>query len=110
MVNIFIENLHPKIALHLQLQCVTTFYEVIENGLTIEKALIVEGVIKIYKDQKYNNQTSNKKPKYWSKNKNVVNDGVTNNKRVQNIQNTPSHNSQQQGTSKTITIPQGKGK
>lgn len=52
MVNIFIPSFHPKIVLHLQLQCITTFDEVMEEGLTIEKALIVEVVIKNLQRQK----------------------------------------------------------
>lgn len=32
----FIKNLHQKVVIHLQLQCVNKFDEVIKKGLTIE--------------------------------------------------------------------------
>jgi len=48
---------------------------VIEMGLFIEKAMIAKGQIKIYKDTPNSSYTMDKS-KFWTKNKNVVNDGV----------------------------------
>lgn len=60
---------------HLEVKYSDSFVEVIAQGLKIEKALIKKGLVKIYKDcprPTYNND----KPKFWSKNKNIVNDGI----------------------------------
>jgi len=68
-------------AFHLQVHYASTFDEIIEKGVTIEKALIAKGLVKIY-NKNNNDKTSNDKPKFWAKNKNTVGDGATNSKYI----------------------------
>lgn len=83
LVPIFISNLHPNISYHICLNCTSTFKDIMTKGPSVEKALINEGVIKLYKD--YFDKSNHDKQRYWNKNKNVVGDGVTNSKIVQMI-------------------------
>lgn len=71
----FVHNLNTDLSYQIQIQCPTSFSKVIEMGLFIEKAMIAKGAIKIYKDTPNSNYTTDKS-KFWTKNKNVVNDGV----------------------------------
>jgi len=66
---------------HLQVQCATTFDEVIERGVQIEKALIAKGLIKtISKD--HPTPIHPEKPKYFNRNKNMVSDRIINTKHI----------------------------
>lgn len=67
-----------------------TFEDIIEKGLTIERVIIVKGVIKLYNNS---DQTSNSngKPHIWVKYKNATNDGVVHAKFFQNIQPLPNN-------------------
>jgi len=110
LVTMFVANLNQELGFHLQILCTSTFEEVIDKGTTIERALIAKGSIKLF-DHKSNNNNhnnnnnnyksnhntpntnnntntqSNDKSRYWGKNKNNLNDGVTDVKAVQHIQN-----------------------
>lgn len=48
----------------------------IENAITIENALVRRGIIKLDKDNPNSSNHHNEKSKFWTHNKNVVNDGV----------------------------------
>lgn len=74
-VEIIVNNMNTELGFHLRMQYATTFEELMEKGLTIERALIAKGLVKIYKD---NNQpsSSNDKTRLWAKNKNVTNNGL----------------------------------
>jgi len=106
----FVTNLNQEIGFHLQILCASTFEEVIDKGTTIERALITKGSIKLYDNKSNNNNNNNKlhinapnantntntqsnnKPCYWGKNKNTLNDDVTDVKAVQHVQNqTPTN-------------------
>lgn len=80
MVTLFVENSHPDMAHNFWLHCVTTFAEVVEKGPILEHALVAKGHIKIYNQDK--ERSFNDKPCFWNKNKNAVNDGVTDTKHV----------------------------
>ncbi|XP_059070447.1 uncharacterized protein LOC131860098 [Cryptomeria japonica] len=74
-VNLFIQNLIPKMMYELKLKGPSTIAKLIKKGIDIEDALIAKGVIKVNKDN--NNLTkSSDRNKFWSKNKNVTNEGV----------------------------------
>lgn len=75
LLEMFVHNLHPDLSYQIQIQCPTSFTKVIEMGLFIEKAMIAKGTLKLYKDTPPSNYTTDKS-KFWTKNKNVVNDGV----------------------------------
>jgi len=81
MLEMFIHNLQTDLSYQIQVQCPISFSKVIEMGLIIEKSLIAKGQIKLYKDTSSTN-TNNDKPRFWTKNKNVVNDGVVDAKNV----------------------------
>lgn len=76
LVHIFITNINPKIAFHLQVHYVSSFDEIIDKGVTIEKALVSKGLVKIHNKDKENDNQINDKPWFLSKNKNVISDGV----------------------------------
>lgn len=100
-MEIFISNLIEEIEFHLEIKGTNSFAEVITQGLKTKKALIKKGLVKIYKDNKdspFPNYNSDK-PKFWNKNKNVVNDGIVDARTVKNAQpvvkfagQTPTHN------------------
>jgi len=107
----FVTNLNQELGFDLQILCASTFEEVIDKGTAIERALIAKGSIKLYdyksnnnnnNNNKPNNNTpntnnnantqSNDKPRYWGKNKNNLNDSVTDVKAIQHVHNqTPAH-------------------
>lgn len=73
-IEMFIDNLVDDMNYRLDLQCPSTFEQVIEKGLKIEEALIKRGTIKHFIEGSNNNNSSNnnnKKPKFWQKNKNI---------------------------------------
>lgn len=83
LVPIFINNLHPKLAYHICLNCAATFKDMMTKGPSVEQALIDEGIIKLYKESF--DKPSGDRKRYWNKNKNVVGDGITNSKIVQMV-------------------------
>lgn len=105
MVMLFIKNSHPDMAHNFQLHCITTFAALVEKGLILERALVAKGQVKkIYDKEK----SFGDKPHYWNRNKNIVNDGVTNTKHVQVATTTQKYPPQQQpSVQNTIFIPQG---
>lgn len=75
MVEMFTQNVNKDIGYDLRKSCLSTFKEVIENGLATKKVLIEKGTIKLFKDNKDESKGKDK-PYLWNKNKNMVNDGV----------------------------------
>lgn len=75
-VDIFSENLIPPVNYPLQMQWLSTFKEITEKGVKCEKGLLEQGILKGSKDSSASNITGEDKPKFWSINKNVTNDGV----------------------------------
>lgn len=69
----------------LHVKGLDNFEEVTKKGLALKRALV--GIIKRYQRDSQGS-SSNDKPKFWDKNKNVVNHDVTNAKHVQTIQDT----------------------
>jgi len=114
-VTMFVTNLNPELAFHLQVFCASNFEELIEKGITIEKSLVAKGSIKLYDNNKNNHNNNNNtssnnnnaqtsdKPYFWNKNKNSLNDGVTYTKAVQNVQNNPLLNI----SSNNVNVPRG---
>lgn len=49
LVLVFINNLHMKLAYHIRLNFVGTFKDIMPKGPSVEKVLIDEGIIKLYK-------------------------------------------------------------
>ena len=47
---------------HLKVQCAYNLNEIIENGITIEKALISKGLFRIYRGKKHQSSNNNEKP------------------------------------------------
>lgn len=77
---------------YLEVKCLDTFKDVIAQGLKIEKALIKKVLVKIYKDNKDDPQPAynTDKPKFWSRNMNVTNDGIVDARKVDIAQPTVS--------------------
>jgi hypothetical protein len=66
-MEIFIDNLNGEMSYRLQLQCLPTFKNLIENGMKIEDALVKRGVLKIHNDNNPSNSSNHEKPKFWQK-------------------------------------------
>lgn len=82
-IELFQKNLVPKLSRPLISQCIKSFQKLTDKGLALERVLLKEGTLKHYqKSSQSSSSYHNDKPKFWAKNKNVVNDGVTNAKRV----------------------------
>lgn len=81
-VELFQCNLFPEMSHPLSCQCLETFEEVTKNGLSLDRVLLEQGILRPYQKNSQGS-SSNDKSRYWSKNKNIVNDGVTNTKCVQ---------------------------
>lgn len=82
-MEIFINNLNSETSYQLRFQCIPSFAELIENGIQVEEACIKKGTLKFFKEgtnssntYPFNNQNNTlDKSKFWTRNKNVVNDG-----------------------------------
>ena len=61
----------------LKIKSPSTIAKLMKKGASIKDALVCKGVIKINKDNT-NTNSSTKKVKFFSKNKNVTNDGIFN--------------------------------
>lgn len=72
----FTQNVNKEIGYDLRKACFSTFKEVIKRGLAIEKVLIEQGIIKLFKENK--DLKGKDKPRFWNKNKNIVNDVIVN--------------------------------
>ena len=69
---------------HLQVQCATTFDEVIERGVQIDQSLIAKGLIKAF-SKDHPAPIHPKNSMYFNKNKNMVSDGITDAKHIQAV-------------------------
>lgn len=58
------------------MQCLDSSHQVVEKGLKCKEGLIAHSILKTSREGNMINNTSNEKTKFWSKNKNVTNDGV----------------------------------
>ncbi|KAH9323714.1 hypothetical protein KI387_018353, partial [Taxus chinensis] len=84
LVSIFVPNLNAELSFHMQMHCLNSFEEVIEKGTQIEKALISKGLLKApFRDQPYRDTPQNQdKSKFFNRNRNIVNDGITDSRHV----------------------------
>lgn len=79
------------------MQYPSTFEKMIENGIKIKEAMVKKGVLKLFKGgaNSFNNTNKNNdKPKFWNRNRNILNGGLvdTNNlKQKQPIFNLPGY-------------------
>lgn len=72
---------------HMKMASPEDFSTLVKKGKNIENGLLDKGTIKHYNSSSSHNDTkNNSKPKFWSKNKGVTHDGVTDVKSVQNLQ------------------------
>lgn len=69
----------------LKIKSPSTIDKLVKKGMNIKKALIQKGIIEIFKDNNNNPNTSNDKNKFWSRNKNVPNDGVMDTRTINNV-------------------------
>lgn len=83
-VDIFSDNILPLVKYPLKMQFFDTFKDITEKGLKCEKGLLEQGIIKNSKDVGVPSNASADKPKFWSRNKNITNDGMVD-ARVVNI-------------------------
>ncbi len=84
LVDIFITNLIPKMSFHMKMANPKKFSTLVKKGKNIENGLLEKGIIKHYNSSSSNNESNNnRKPKFWSKNKGVTHDGVTDVKNLQ---------------------------
>ena len=70
-----IENLVPDLMYKLKIKITSTISKSMKKGASIEYALIHKGILKKNKENK-NTKSSNDKEIFFSKNKNVTNDGI----------------------------------
>ena len=62
------------------------FATLVKKGKNIENGLLDKGSFKHYSSSSSNNDTNNnRKPKFWSKKKGFMDDGITDVKSVQNL-------------------------
>lgn len=50
LVKMFISNAHPSLAHHMVMNCLQTYKDIKEKGMSLEKGLIKDGVIRLYKE------------------------------------------------------------
>lgn len=112
-MEIFISNLNDEMEFHLEMKDTKSFEEMITQGLKCERALIKKGLIKIYNEHKdgphphYNRD----KPKFWNKNKNVVNDGIVDARTMKIAQSVARFAGQKPPpNNNTINNPQNQGR
>ena len=78
---------------HMKMANPEDFSTLVKKGKNIENGLLDKGTIKHYNSSSSHNDTNNnRKPKFWSKNKGVTHDGVTNVKSLQNLQGGNNNN------------------
>lgn len=76
----------PELSRPLTSQCIKYFQKLTDKGLALERGLLEEGTLKHYQRSNQNSSSyHNDKPKFQSKNKNIVDDDVTDAKRVQTV-------------------------
>lgn len=64
------------------MQCCTSFVDLVEKGIILEKYLIDKVEIKTCKKNMTTQNTSNDQRKYWARKKNATNDGVIDAKEI----------------------------
>lgn len=74
-VNLCIENLVPELMYELKIKSPSTIVKLMKKRVSIEDSLIHKGILKINKDNN-NMSTYTDKEKFFSKKKNVTNDGI----------------------------------
>ena len=83
LVDIFIKNLIPEMSFHMKMANPEDFATLVYKGKNIENGLLNKGSIKHYSSSSSSNDmNNNRKPKFWSKNKGVTHNGVTDVKSV----------------------------
>lgn len=92
---------------NFRLHCVTTFAKIVEKGPILERALFSKGLVNFFNSNKENSFED--KPHYWNKNKNTVNDCVTDTKHIQvaNASQKTQYPPLQQSNPHAILVPQG---
>lgn len=84
-VNLCIENLVPDLMYELKIKSPSTISKLMKKGVSIEDALISKGILKTNKDNT-NTNSSNDKAKFFSKKKNVTNDGIVDARTISSAQ------------------------
>ena len=83
-MHVFIKNLIPWMSFHMKMASLEDFSTLVKKGKNIENGLLEKGSIKHYNSSSSHNESSNNsKPKFWSKNKHVTHDRVTDVKNLQ---------------------------
>ncbi len=83
LVDIFIKNLILEMSFHVKMASPKDFVTLVKKGKNIKNGLLDKGSIKHYSSSPSNNDTNNnRKPKFWSKTKGVIHNGVTDVKSV----------------------------
>ena len=78
---------------HVKIASPKDFSTLVKKGKNIENGLLGKGVIKHYSSSSsHDDIKNNRKPKFWSKNKGIMHDGVTDVKSVQNLQGGNNNN------------------
>ena len=76
----------------MKLDSPKNFSTLFKKGKNIENGLLEKGIIKHYNSSSSHNESNNNgKPKFWSKNKGVTHDGVTDVKILQGGNNNNSN-------------------
>jgi hypothetical protein len=65
-MDIFINNPDQELSYRLNLHCPPNFEKLIENAITIEGALVKQGVIKLDKDHPSSSNNNNDKIRFWN--------------------------------------------
>lgn len=74
-VNLCIENLVPNLMYELKIKSKNTIGKLMKKGASFEDSIIQKCILKTNKENT-NRNLSNDNPKFFSKNKNVTNDGI----------------------------------
>ena len=107
----FINNAHPSLTHHMVMNYLQTYKDIKEKGMSLEKGLIKDGVIRLYKESTQDHSSNNNKSQYWNKNKNTITDGATDTRQVHivgaatNVPNTPCQQQTYQQQSPTYQQP-----
>lgn len=61
LVKMFINNVHPILAHHMVMNCLQTYKDIKEKGMSLEQGLIKDGVIRLYKENIQDRGSNNEK-------------------------------------------------